>query len=220
MPKTIVITEGPADDVFMRQLKKANALNFEIRDATKPESYGNTGFELRLRGLKLEIDKTSAADYAAVVIVADNDEDPHASFASIKKQIEDAEGYNAPDAPYQLSARGGYPPIAVIMIPAPGQQGSLDTICLTALNPKYSTYLQCAETFAQCVAASEASFGVVQFAKLKVQCLLSSICKGDPYTPLKLAWAVEPNKSRPGDIFPLNHAAFNPIADFLRSVSP
>jgi hypothetical protein len=70
-----------------------------------------------------------------------------------------------------------------------------------------------------CVGATEQDWGKVKLAKLKVQCLLSTICKGDPYTPLKCAWTVEPAKGRHGDIFPLTNPAFDSFADFLRSVS-
>jgi hypothetical protein len=134
-------------------------------------------------------------------------------------QIYNAGEYVVPVAPRQPSARGKYPPVAVVMLPASGQQESLDTLCLSVVNAKYSQQLKCVNATVKCIGADEKTWGMVKLAKLKVQCLLSSICKGDPYTPLKCAWWVEPRKTRPGDIFPLTDPVFNSITEFLRGTA-
>jgi hypothetical protein len=187
----------------------------EIVSPTKPESYGHGGFQRRLEGLKVR----RIEQNKAVIIVADNDEDPGASFNNIQTQIKRAGGYDVPEIPYKLSGHGALPPVAVIMLPAAGQKGSLDTLCLSALNKAYIRNLDCINALVRCVGATEEDCGVVQFAKLQVQCILSTICQGDPYTPLKFAWEHEPAKKRPGDIFPLTNGVFDPIARFLEEVS-
>lgn len=217
MPTAIVISEGPADDAFLKKLIEVRGLNnLEVLPPGDAESYGDGGFQLRLEGLKVQ---PGVEQNTAIIIIADNDEDPAAAFKKIQKQIRDAGEYDVPAAPFQPSARGKYPPVAVVMLPAIGQQGSLDTLCLSTVNAKYNQQMACVEAITNCVGASEATWGKVKFAKLKVQCLLSVICKGDPYTPLKCAWLIEPRKTRPGDIFPLTAPAFNAVAGFLQQMS-
>jgi hypothetical protein len=157
--------------------------------------------------------------HKAIIIVADNDDDPLSAFENIQNQIRHAGGYDVPEGPYQISGRGECPPVAVVMLPAGGKPGSLDTLCWSAANEKYARHLKCVDAIADCIGADEQTWGKVKLAKLKVQCLLSSICKGDPYTPLKCAWWVEPAKGREGDIFPLDNPVFTPIAEFLRQIA-
>jgi hypothetical protein len=216
MPTVAVISEGQADDEFLKKLIAVRRLNnLEVLGPAGEESYGRGGFQVRLEGLKLKgIEK-----HKAIVIVADNDDDPRSAFRSIQNQIRDAGGYGVPEKPYQVSGRGEYPPVAVVMLPASGEQGSLDTLCWSAANEKYALHLKCVGAIAECIGADERTWGKVKLAKLKVQCLLSSICKGDPYTPLKCAWWVEPAKGRRGDIFPLDNPVFNPIAEFLHRIA-
>ena len=215
MPTAIVISEGQADDAFLKKLIEARQIaNLEVVPAVKPESYGHGGFQRRLEGLKIR----GVEQNKAIIIVADNDEYPDRAFSNIQVQIRDAGDYNVPRNPYELSARGKLPPIAVVMLPSGGQQGSLDSVCLSAVDAKYDRQLQCVNAIVKCIGATEETWGKVQLAKLKIQCLLSVICSGDPYTPLKCAWLVEARKGRTGDIFPLNNAAFDSIADFLRAV--
>ena len=216
MPTATVISEGQADDEFLKELIAVRGLhNLEVLRPGHEESYGKGGFQVRLQGLKLRgIEKNKA-----ILIVADNDDDPEAAFKDIQKQIRDAGEYGIPERPYQLSGRSEYPPVGVAMLPASGEQGSLDTLCWSAANLKYARQLKCVGAIADCLGADEQTWGKVKLAKFKVQCLLSSICKGDPYTPLKCAWWVEPAKGRAGDIFPLDNPAFAQIAEFLHQVA-
>lgn len=218
MPTAIIISEGPADDVFLKNLIDVRGLkNLEVVRPGDEESYGDGGFQLRLEGLKI---RPGIEQSRAIIIVADNDENPAAAFPKIQKQIRDAGGYDVPQDPYQLSNRVALPPVAVVMLPANGQQGSLDTLCLSAFNEgKYGGYLKCVNEIVNCVCATEEKWGKIQLAKLKVQGILSTICKGDPYTPLKCAWIIQPRNSRPGDIFPLTNPAFDSITEFLRGIA-
>jgi Protein of unknown function (DUF3226) len=217
VPNAIIISEGPADDVFLKKLIEARAIpNWDVVPPRNNEAYGQGGFQHRLEGLKF---KAGIEQNKAIVILADNDEDPTAAFKYIQGQIRDAGDYNVPQNPYQLSERGPFPPVAVIMLPAKDEQGSLDTLCLSATNPKYTDQLRCVNEIVNCVGATEHNCGKIQLAKLKVQCLLSTICRGDPYTPLKFAWAIEAAKGRPGDIFPLTNPAFDSLADFLQGIA-
>jgi hypothetical protein len=216
MPRVVIISEGVADDEFLKALIAVRGLgSLEVLPPAREQSYGKDGFEDRLRGLKLGGVERSKA----VIIVADNDEDPGSSFRNIQSQVRDAGDYFVPEQPYQISVRGAYPPVGVVMLPGPGEQGSLDTLCWSAANTRYSHHIGCVEATAACLGADEQAWGKVKLAKLKVQCLLSSVCKGDPYTPLKCAWWLDPPKGRFGDMFPLDHPAFSPIAEFLRRVA-
>ncbi len=216
MPTATIISEGPADDAFLKALIDFRRLeNLKIARPRPEEAYGEGGFQRRLEGLKL----SGIENHRAIIIVADNDDTPAQSFANIQKQVHEAGDYSVPESPYQPSERGKYPSIAVMMLPAQGREGSLDTLCLSSVNPKYSRQLKCVDEIVNCLGADESTWGVVKLAKLRLQCLLSSICKGDPYTPLKCAWLNEPGKARFGDIFPLSDQTFDSIAGFLRNLT-
>jgi hypothetical protein len=47
--------------------------------------------------------------------------------------------------------------------------------------------------------------------KMRLRCLIASVCKTDPYTSLQHAW------SRRERLIPLEHDCFTRVADFLES---
>ena len=230
-----ILPEGRADSVFLKKLLEFRKLQqfFEIRkpagidipneincprcgNAFQPnkEPAGTGGFAVRLKSIKF-LQDSKGIRFKHIVIVADSDLNHADEFENVQNKIREAGGYNVPDRPYVLSAPTTYPSIAVAMLPNDGA-GCLETVCLAALNPKYTPKLKCVESFAKCVGADK--WGKVMLAKFGVQCLLSSICEKNPYIPFKHAWTHDPAKSMHADIFRLNHEAFKPITDFLKSL--
>jgi hypothetical protein len=100
------------------------------------------------------------------------------------------------------------------MLPWDNELGCLETLCLQAVNKKYEKEMQCVIKQSECVGIND--WPPQKQSKMILRCLLSSVCKSEPNTPLTRAWSTD--SGRPGDIFPLDHPAFNPIAEFLLDI--
>lgn len=127
MPISLILTEGEADDVFVRELIRTRSLaDLEVVSAGKAESYGWTGFQKRLEGLKL---RRGLQSNRAIVIITDSDDRPEQRFAEIVAQIRAAGGYGIPANPCSLSTATQYPPISILLVPWGNQAGCLDSLC-------------------------------------------------------------------------------------------
>ena len=217
----VILTEGEADDAFIKKLIEDNGLgieNFIIRNG------GCTKFWSRIRSIRTASEPMVLRNCQAMVIIADNDNSPGDQFDIIRNQIVIAnQGVSADDLfgiPQNplVSARQSLslPPIYILMLPWGNEAGCLETLCLSSINPDYSPQVACVDDIFQCVGAG--AWSTTMQAKFRVQCLLSSICDGDPYTHLKFAWKVDADKGRPGNIFLTNNPACQRIADFLHSL--
>jgi hypothetical protein len=210
----IILAEGPADEQFVRELIKARNLpRCDIQKANPPEAYGQPGFAKRLEGLKLAVGLSARK---AVVIIADNDDDPSASFAFVRSQISAVGDYGIPTKPREAAAstNPNLPPLVVLMIPWDNESGCLDTICFAAADNMRPKIGKCVRKFVKCVKPKR--WPVSPLSKLKMRCLLSAVCKQDPNTPLQHAWST--SRGRPGDIIPLNDTRFDHIADFFATL--
>jgi hypothetical protein len=206
----IILGEGGADEAFLRCLIKSRNLgNFEYRipDQEKKQCWGKDGFNTRLLALVTE---SGILQRASVIIVADNDSDPATAFKDIQKQIASA-GLKPPDAVQNTTvATEDFPALSVLMIPSAAEKGCLENLLLTAGAEKYKDQLKCVDDFVGCVQA--ANWEVSDLAKLKMRCLLSAIYETNPC--ISLTVALQKNGA---DLFPLDNAIFQPIADFLKS---
>ena len=221
----VILTEGEADDAFIKKLIEENNLgleNFILREVRNDG--GCTNFGKRIRSIRTVSEPMVLRDCGAIVIIADNDDDPAEQFLVIRNQIEIAnEGavaddlFGVPINPLVAARQSlSLPPLYILMLPWSNEAGCLETLCLAAMNPDYAPQLACVDEIFQCVGAS--AWSTTMQSKFRVQCLLSSICNGDPYTHLKYAWKVDHDKGRPGNIFLTNNAACQRITDFLRSL--
>lgn len=222
----VILTEGEADDAFVKKLIEDNGLgigNFIIREVHGDG--GNTNFWKRIKTIRTASQPMVLRNCEAMVIIADNDDSPADQFELIRNQIEIAnEGavaddlFGVPQNPL-IPARQSLslPPVYILMLPWGNEAGCLETLCLSAINPAYAHHITCVDDIFKCVGAG--AWSTTMQAKFRVQCLLSSICTGDPYTHLKFAWKVDVDKGRPGNICLTNNAACQRISDFLRSLT-
>ena len=213
-PTTFILTEGETDDVFFARLIDVRHIgsNFTIFHRPKDEPTGVGAFSRRLVALKTE---TKRQKIKSIIIVGDNDGNPAAAFHSIKQQVESVGGYNAPANPREISETGGLPAVSILMLPWDNEPGCLETLCLRAVNQKYEKEMRCATMQSECVGVGD--WPIQKQSKMILRCLLSSVCKSEPNTPLTRAWSID--SGRPGDIFPLTNPAFDSIAEFLRGIA-
>jgi hypothetical protein len=148
-------------------------------------------------------------DVTGILVQGDNDEQPEEKFTKIREKIEAAEGYIAPPRPLDVVKHEGRPPLVVVMFPWVGKLGALETLCLESAGDAHPRVRDCVEAHFRCVDAS--GWDLVKQHKMRLRCMIASICRTDPYTSLVHAW------SRTVELIPLNHACFNQIADFLRN---
>lgn len=221
----VILTEGEADDAFIKKLIENNGLdigNFIIREVHGDG--GCTKFWNRIRSIRTASEPTVLRNCDAIVIIADNDDSPAEQFAIIRNQIEISNQgavaddlFGIPQNPLVAARQSlSLPPVYILMLPWGNEAGCLETICLSAINPDYAHHVTCVDDIFRCVGAG--AWSATMQAKFRVQCLLSSICTGDPYTHLKFAWKVDADKGRPGNIFLTNNLACQRIADFLRAL--
>jgi|GEM_PF-708943 hypothetical protein len=223
--QTLVITEGSADDVLLELLILRNHLENRIL-LYKGEPKGSPGFVGSLEGL-ITVSEISGQPFdiskiRTVVVVADNDNTPENNFKELQKYITNINKrslrgeYGVPSRSWEIGKGKKLPDVAIMMLPEEGQKGSIESLCLAALNKgKYKNQSDCVDNFVGCIGADK--WNVPQNLKIRVQSLLSSICEGDPYTSLRYAWSND--KKRPGDIFDLDSKAFKPIVEYLKKIS-
>src|SRR5262249_16806426 len=142
---------------------------------------GRSGFESRLRGLRLQPGFDSVR---GVVVVSDNDQNPNASFQEARSLIHNA-SFSSPNNPYAFAP--GSPPVAVILIPAQNVNGQLETLCLTAISSAWPTQFHCAQTFATCIGIG-AWANPNKRERATLRALISHICQRDPNSSLTHLW--------------------------------
>lgn len=212
----ILITEGDTDDSFLK-----NLLGFHNIEGYffKKRVFGKGGvghFRDQLKALRTPAERSK--NYGEILLFADNDSGP--GFENVKEEIRQAnldappeDLFGIPDAP-RVPARQSQtlPPVSILMLPWDNTSGCLETLCMNATNQKYAREKECAERLVECVSAT--NWEVSKKSKLILRCFLSAVCKSEPNTGLVYAWSTE--NGRPGDIFPLDSAAFKSISDWLK----
>lgn len=200
----ILLCEGSGDRSFFQELIAVRDLPDFYVTHPIPEIHpgGRGGFEQRLRSFRV----TPGFDQVTgIIVVSDNDNNPNASFADVRRHIHGA-GYVSPNHPFLVAA--GQPAVAVMMLPSEGTPGQLETLCLESVKAAWPTQFQCAETYGECAGIGAWTQGKQERARLRA--LISHICRTDPNSSLTHLWSDGREL-----VIPLNHDCFNDIVDFL-----
>ncbi|MGA2481739.1 MAG: DUF3226 domain-containing protein [Candidatus Acidiferrales bacterium] len=142
-----------------------------------------------------------------VLVVGDNDADPAASFQHIQSQIQAAGGFGIPASPLEVARSQDKPPIVVMMLPWTSLPGNLETLCLDAMYAAHNHLKDCIDDYCTCTRTSD--WDLAKQSKMRMRCLMSSICQSDPDVPLTGAW------SHRETIVSLEHRAFDGVSDLL-----
>lgn len=204
----LLLCEGQGDEAFFRHLITERGLpQFQIVFPKKEGTpAGKDAFGHFLVGLRAA---PGVEKLAGILIVSDNDNDPHRSFGLVQGQIRSAEKYAVPNNPLEPAKVAGLPTIVVMMIPWTGEPGNLETLCLTSAYAGRTEIKVCLDAYCQCTGTDR--WDVKRQSQMRMRSLLSAICASDPNTGLPYVW------SRRENLIPLNHTCFDQVSDFLRN---
>lgn len=212
----MILCEGPHDAAFFREL---------IRDRLLPEanvtcpsdnnrSYGKSGFPGTLHGFPNLHGFFAVKD---IVLVADCDADPQASFAEVVAGISGigtflipALGYPIPTKPLERTIGAGVPALTILMVPWFDRRGALDTLCCEAALRGKTTEVDCIDNFARCIGAD--AWAEPKKSQMRLRSFLSGTYQNNPNIGFGNIWRDEPK------LVPVSDSAFNQIADFLRNL--
>lgn len=208
----LILCEGKADKAFFRELIKKRGLpDFDVWFPLRKndDSGGWTKFGYWLNEIKTN--EGFIRNTKAILVVADNDDDPATRFTEIQAQIRDGIGYGVPKTPLQATTSAGdLPQIVIMMVPLDGNPGNLETILIPAAYSKWPDLQTPLDEYLGQSPARE--WEDRKKAKMRMQCILAATCKQDPNTPVSLLW------TRPEDYhIPVECTCFDEIAAVLRN---
>ncbi len=201
----LIICEGASDHGVLAALMMAQNLSGAQIHVAK----GRDKFSDPLRGARVQ-------GYKAVLIVADNDDDPSSAFHTVCWHVNNAGYGNPPTVPRQtIAASQDNPGLTVLMIPWDNEKGAIETLCLPALDDLFAEKIQCLDEFCRCTGV-KTSWSVTRQSEMRVECLLSCTQENEPKIGLGHFVA--------RSACPLNfkHACFDDVSGLLRqfSISP
>lgn len=207
----LLICEGAKDKAFFEFFIETRDLpRFHVLDARGmgDKSGGITGFARALNAWQVTRDPGFRV-VRHILLVADNDETPQENFANVCAQAEKVFGAgSAPTQPEQRTS--GLPSVTVLMIPEPGVNGNLETLCVAPAREADRQTAAHVDTFSALVGAdiwtSESRKG-----KMWLRSLLAVRCTHDPFVPLGKVFTEQRNRQ----LIPLGHASLDRIANLL-----
>lgn len=204
----LLICEGAEDKYFFERLIEVHALpRFYIQDAG-----GNGRFAAAIR--RFQVERTR--DYNSlleILVVADNDEDPAASFRNVCTQIHRIFGIQ-PSSPLQKAPRTATrAAITVMMVPWEGENGNLERMCLEAARSVDRVLAGHVDTFMNLIHA-ERWGNESRLGKAWLRTNLAARCVRDPFVALGHVF----NDPQYQPLIPVNHSSFGRLVGFLRTV--
>jgi hypothetical protein len=206
----LILCEGPDDIAFFQKLIETRGLaNACIRDTRQRggTGAGNTKFGAALRALRII---PSFGVVRRILIVADTDDSPANSFASVREQLEGVFGAGSTPASPLLTQEIENTQIlvSILMVPSANMPGNIETLCLEA--------------------ARSANLGIAAFTdayrdntpvanwpsqlrrdEMWLRSNLAARCAADPFVFLSKAFREHP------ELIPLGHSSFNHIVNHL-----
>jgi hypothetical protein len=212
--KHLLLCEGAHDAEFFRGLiKEHNLPPFTVASfgvGGSDDDGGRDRLTLALDGLP---SIPGFHQVETILIVADNDSDPKASFNTVvefinrTRDIGPGRRYIAPAAPQTRA--GLNPAIVVLMIPWTNVPGALDTLCFSAAFNKRPTIGTSVIRFS--IEVQSMAWPVTKVSKMKLRSLISAANAKNPYLSPAWVW------SEKTDLVPLSDPSFNNIKTFLQS---
>jgi len=196
----LLICEDETDKAFFEQLMLTEGINnIQVHFAG-----GRGQFNQALKAAR-------TAAFKDILLVSDSDDNPGISFSEVCDGIRSAQ-YTVPARPRVIApASGKNPSVTVLMVPWDDEEGSVETVCLPALEGKFPQETECLNQF--CVCTHTDTWRIKARSEMRVECLLACTYATEPKISLRY---VLQRSNCPID---LNHECFTRIRDAIRSFS-
>jgi len=209
-----ILAEGAEDAQFARELIATRNLgDFDVSPTIDiGNKAGNSGFEEAVIACEPLTGFTAMTD---VVILADNDDDPSASFNRVVDQIRKARADGNLTRNWGAASQSGIkaagdPSVTIWMWPGAGQTGCLESLLWQVIEAKHPKEAKCVADAVSCSGADH--WPISKLDKARVRCFVSLVCRRNPGIALANLWRDHP------DLIPLNHPLFNPFGAFLAGI--
>ena len=156
------------------------------------------------------------AGVEAIVLVADNDDDPPArldEMADALREAETAFDLPVPGDPWKVEATAGQPSTAILMLPEAGRMGTAETLLYGVLSDAYESDHQLVDGIWDQTTVGSQNLGLMKQEKARMSALLATTCVKPPCHAHHM-W----QSNRKYDRALLDDVRFTPIVDFLRGL--
>jgi hypothetical protein len=212
--RRFILTEGFEDSAFATAvllLRNPRLPEMEVDSVDNIGDYkGKDGFE---DAIVAATGKRGFRAITDVILLADNDENPDASFNHILNQIQRAnargiqKSWAVPNAPGERAS--GDPSVSIWMWPEPGTPGCMETLLWRVITKKHAAKAKCIEQATSCMEAN--NWPIQKQDKAKVRAFLALHNRRSPLVRFDVLWRDY------SDILPIDRVEFNAFAAFLRS---
>ena len=205
----LLLSEGKSDASFLTHLigqRDVAALHIGFpTDITG--GFGKTGFGKFLASLPA---RTGFENLKSILLLYDNDDDPHAAFMAVRALVSPGDPYSIPATPMNL-AEAEKNKVRLMFVPMPevGQPGTLETLLLQSATASADA-LRCVDDLVKC--AECASWPPSAAAKMRLRCLIAVKCQGHSDITLTHVWG------KAGNPIDLTHACFDELVQTVRDV--
>jgi len=207
----VLLCEGRGDERFFTKLFKTHGVgkNFTIKvpfsgKGALDEFGGRESFGSYL--MRASVNERFIDNVKAVLVVADNDDDPALGFQKVIEELKMVDGWPVPEVERKAFKKDGAPTVVVLMLPI-DEPGNLETVCLEAAYAKFGLEEEVAEFSAKTPAND---WPISKRSKMEMQVLLASNNRKQPDAGFAASWSQKEKYQIPAD-----HACFNPIVDFI-----
>jgi hypothetical protein len=169
-----LVCEGKADQVFFSRMLQASGKEVDVICPHRDDGgMGKTGIRKVLIGLQAQFDKITR-----VVVLFDCDDDPDTAVVDAGTEFQRANEKN-PAKPYPVPVTAntvatlvGSPDTAIVLVPATGVRGCLDTLLLPSFEQKFAANLGCVDDFCTCMA--DPARGLTKDTTLRLRTIIAA----------------------------------------------
>jgi len=205
----LIACEGPGDKNILDRLVGRAGLgdHFDVRFPGRELGCGSGRGAIPVwLDLSYSTSPTFRENVKAILVIADNDDDPQKSFdeliAGFRKSKDLKLGI--PTVAKEVAKAAGFPTFVILMVPD-GREGAIESLCLEALFSKHAIQNE-VESY---VAATPATgWGPTKQSKARLQAAFAGTFESRPEVGLA-------NMHADDHPLPVNHASFNEIVEFL-----
>jgi hypothetical protein len=220
----VVLCEGQHDAAFLhaiaRRIDRSDRIDpafFEKRDGRwqrrEGRSYGGPAIAQHLReiGVLMRASPDDAARVSGILLLRDCGEDANGVLRETEAAC-GAAGFVAPQTAGVWSDAASAPRIALMLLPAAGGRGSLESLCLDYLRTQHAAAAACMDTYFACIGTAAKQPTAENRAKAMLASLIAAIVPANPTQTLSGAF------SGTHPLIDVTAPLFTPFADALAAL--